>query len=223
MLTIDNSVFANYPGAKMGVLAMTNVEASAPLAPDAVEDALNEIRRRYGHLDRAGLKEIHPVKAYVEYYKKHGYSYHVLGQVESVLQGKKQLRAESGLLQAMFLTELESMLLTAGHDLGKLQNPIQLKIASGNETYASITGKETTAVQGDLMVCDGNGVISSILRGPDFRSRITGATADVLFTFYAPPGIETGSIREALEKLRDRITSFSTLSSTAILHVYESA
>ncbi len=221
MLTIDNAVFSNCPDTKMGVLAMKNVDASAPLAPDIISDALDEIRRRYGHLERAGLKELHPVSAYVAYYKKYGYSYHVLAQVESVLQGKKQLRAESGLLQAMFLTELETMLLTAGHDLGKLRIPVTLNIAAGNEVYLTISGKETNAVQGDLMVCDGNGVISSILRGPDFASRITASTTAVLFTLYAPPGIETGYIREALETMRDRIASFSSSADTVLLHVYE--
>jgi DNA/RNA-binding domain of Phe-tRNA-synthetase-like protein len=222
MLTIDNAVSADFPGAKTGVLAMKNIRAASPLAPSAVTQAMDEIHRRYGHLDRAGLKELHPVRAYVAYYKKFGYSYHVLAQLESVLQGKKQLRAESGLLQAMFLTELESMLLTAGHDLGKLRMPVTLSVSAGKEAYQSISGKETTAVQGDLMVCDGGGVISSILRGPDFGSRITESTAGVLFTLYAPPGIDAAYIRDALETLENRIRSFSPDADTALSYVYES-
>lgn len=92
MLTIDNAVSASFPGTKMGVLAMKNVRADSPLAPSAVAQAMDEIRHRYGGLDRISLKELHPVCAYVAYYKKFGYSYHVLAQLESVLQGKKQPR-----------------------------------------------------------------------------------------------------------------------------------
>ena len=220
MLTIDNAVSEAFPGVKMGVLAMTNVNASAPLAPSVFTEAMNEIQRRYGQLDRAGLKGKHPIDEYVAYYKKFGYSYHVLAQLESVLQGKKQVRAASGLLQAMFLTELESMLLTAGHDLVKLQMPISLQVASGDETYQSISGRETTAVRGDLIVCDGGGVLSSIMRGPDFGSRITASTSGVLFTIYAPPGVHTAEIKTNLHKLEEMIRSFSRMAETDHLAVH---
>ena len=222
MLTIDNAVSKTFPGTKMGVLAITSVEASSPLAPSEVTEAMNEIQRRYGQLDRASLKDKHPIDSYVAYYKKFGYSYHVLAQLESVLQGKKQVRAGSGLLQAMFLSELESMLLTAGHDLGKLRMPISLQVASGNETYQSISGKETTAIRGDLMVCDGSGVLSSIMRGPDFDSRITASTTAVLITIYAPPGVQTAEIETNLRKLEGIIRSFSPLAKATHLSVYES-
>ncbi|MFH1513507.1 MAG: hypothetical protein ABIG45_09165 [Bacillota bacterium] len=221
MLTIDTAVFNAYPGAKMGILAMRSITPSAPLDPSVISDAMEEIRRRYGHLDRAGLKAMHPTWAYVEYYQKFGYSYHVLAQLESVLKGKRTPGAGSGVLQAMFLSEVESMLLTAGHDLHTLRLPLRLQTAAGDETYVSISGKEVTAVLGDLMVCDGSGVISSILRGPDFGSRITGITADVLFTVYAPPGIDADSVKTAMQKLAGRIRSFSPLSETIHLSVYD--
>ena len=45
---------------------------------------------------------------------------------------------DSGLLQAMFLSEMDDMLLAASHDLNKLHLPLKLKIAAGAETYQSI-------------------------------------------------------------------------------------
>jgi DNA/RNA-binding domain of Phe-tRNA-synthetase-like protein len=223
MLTIDNAVNVTFPGAKLGILAMANVAPTAPLNPSAVAEGMEEIRRRYGHLDRAGLKNTRPIRSYIDYYRAFGYSYHVLSQLESVLNGKKQFRAESGLLQSMFLTEIESMLLTAGHDVSLLKLPLRLAIAAEGETYLSLSGNEVAAVPGDLTVCDGNGVISSILRGPDSQSRITVSTTDALFTVYAPPGIDTDPILAALGKLRERILSFSPAAETMNLRVYENA
>ena len=220
MLTIDNMVSALYPGTKMGILAIRSLDPSSTADPSAAESAMAEIRRRYGHLDRAGLKALHPIRAYAEYYRKFGYSYHVLAQLESVLKGKKQLRVESGLLQSMFVTEIESMLLTAGHDLAALQTPLRLSVAAGGETYGSISGNEVCAVPGDLMVASGGHAVSSILRGPDFASRITGKTTEALFTLYAPPGVEPGCIREALESLERRIRACSPAAETLCLRVY---
>ncbi|MBN1778354.1 MAG: hypothetical protein JW811_09555 [Clostridiales bacterium] len=222
MLQIDKTVHGLYPDAKMGILAIGNVDASAPPDSDATAEAVNEIRRRYGHLDRAGLKALPSVKPYVDYYKKFGYSYHVLAQLESILSGKRSLSAPSGLLAAMFQTELESMLLTAGHDLAALQLPLKLKLASGNEQFQSISGTTVATVKGDLMVCSGNDVISSILRGPNFGSRITKSTAGVLFTVYAPQGVDNATIKTMMQTLEERIRTCSPAANTLELHIFES-
>lgn len=220
MFTIDNEIENALTGTKMGILIMKNISVSCSLDESEMSNSLDKMQHKYGHLDRKELKALYPIQVYTTYYKKFGYGYPILAQLESVLRGKKTLHTGSGLLQAMFLSELESMLLTAGHDLSKLQLPLQLKTASGDETYQSISGKEVTAVESDLMVCDGMGAISSIMRGPDFKSRITASTTDVLFTIYAPPGIETDYIETDLRRLEGRIRMFSASSETEVLQVF---
>ena len=220
MFIIDNRVEDTFPGTKAGILIMKNISANRCVEESEIADSLDEMRRRYGHLNRKELKKLYPIRAYTNYYKKFRCSYPVIVQLESVLKGRKTLHVESGLLQTMFLSELESMLLTAGHDLSKLQLPLQLKVTSGNENYRSISGKDVTVVEGDLMICDNFGVISSIMRGPDFRSRITSSTTEVLFTIYAPPGIETNYIETDLRKLEERIKIFSSSSVRANLQVF---
>ena len=220
MLTIDPAVFNLYPDAQMGVLAMRRVNASAPPDSASAAQAMEEIRHRWGHLDRAAIKAAYPVKAYIDYYKKFGYSYHVLAQLESVLSGKRTVTAASGMLSAMFLTELESMILTAGHDLDKLNLPIKLSVSTGNERFQSISGKEVATVQNDLMVTSGSDVISSILRGPDAASKITASSTGVLFTLYAPSGIKKDAVFSALHRLEIRIRSFSPDCETLDLTVY---
>ncbi len=219
MFTIDDEIKDALPSTKIGILIMKNTSSCA-IDELEIHNTFCEMQHKYGNLDRKKLKALYPIQAYTSYYKRFGYSYHVLAQLESVLKGKKTLRTESGLLQAMFLSELESMLLTAGHDLSQLKMPLQLKLASGNETYQSISGKEVTAVGGDLMICDGTSVISSVLRGPDLKSCITGSTVDVLFTIYAPPGIETEYIEMSLRRLEERIQEFSHYSRTELLQVF---
>ncbi|BAL01658.1 hypothetical protein OBV_44590 [Oscillibacter valericigenes Sjm18-20] len=220
MFTINDEIKDALPGTKVGILIMKNTSSLCSLDEPEMFNSFCEIQHKYGNLSRKELKGLYPIQAYTSYYKKFGYSYPVLAQLESVLKGKKALHAESGLLQAMFLSELESMLLTAGHDLSKLQLPLHLKMASGKETYQSISGKEVNVVGSDLMICDGKSVISSILRGPDFNSRITESTIDVLFTIYAPPGIETGYIETSLRRIEERIKAFSHSSQTEVIQVF---
>jgi DNA/RNA-binding domain of Phe-tRNA-synthetase-like protein len=221
MLKIDNSIYNAYPGTKMGILIMKNVINSDSYKETDISDFLEEIRNKYTHITRQELKELAPINSYVSYYKNFGQSYHLLAQLESMLKGKSPNNAKTELLQAMFYSELEGMLLTAGHDLKKLRLPLQLKIADGTEMYQSISGKEVSTTHGDMILCDSNSTISSILHGPDYDSRITPETTDVLFSIYAPPGIDADYISMNLEKLEKRIRTFAINSKTELIQVFK--
>ena len=104
-------------------------------------------------------------------------------------------------MEAMFMAEVKNMLLTAGHDLDKLIEPLCLRIATGNERFITMSGKEVTTISGDFMIMDRENIISSILRGPDHRTAITENTERVIFTVYAPLGVETQLVREHLEDI----------------------
>ena len=221
MLKIDPAVWAAFPQAKMGALVIEGVPTGVKLAPDEAEAGFRAIEQRYGSQDRKVLKQMPPIDAYTAYYKKFGYSYPVLAQLESVLAGKKTLHPQSGLLQAMFLCEIESMVITAGHDLARLSGPLRVQVARGDETYRSISKREVAAVPGDLLVRDDNGVISSMMRGPDEGSRITAQTTGVFFVLYAPPVIKTQTVEAALKLLEKRVRSFAPGCTTKLLKVYE--
>ncbi len=58
---------------------------------------------------------------------------------------------------------------------------------------------------GDMMMADRQGVISSVLSGPDQRTRITPETRQVFFAVYAPPESVCRRARHHLEDLRDTV------------------
>ena len=68
-----------------------------------------------------------------------------------------------------------------------------------------ITGQEQTLKQDDMLISDSQGVLSSIIYGPDQRTRIQPKTTRVVFTTYGPPGIEASAMQAHLEKLRDNV------------------
>ena len=70
------------------------------------------------------------------------------------------------------------------------------------------------------MLFDSTGPLSSILRGPDLKSRITSSATAVFFSVYAPPGIDEGYIEDNLHKLENRIRALSPLSRTELLQVF---
>jgi len=207
MMMITDTWRQAYPGASVGVLAMRDVvNPETDPALDRRKEALEaELRARYGALDRAALKALPVMQAYAAYYKRFGKSYHVQHQVESVAWKARSIPRVAALVEAMFMAELQNALLTAGHDLAAVEQPVRIDVAGGTEVYRRLGGKEQVLKESDMYIADARGVLSSILYGPDERTQICPNTKQVLFTVYAPSGIEPAAVRRHLEDIRGHV------------------
>jgi DNA/RNA-binding domain of Phe-tRNA-synthetase-like protein len=210
-----------YPGAAVGFLAMTGVANPAHhTALEARKRALEcDLRVRYGGLERAALREIPTLHAYHAYYKRFRKSYHVQLQLESVVLRRKEIPRSAALVEAMLMAELEDLLLTAGHDLELVRPPVRVDVALGEETYTRLNGQEQVLKAGDMMICDAESILSSIIYGPDRRTAIETGTTQVLYTTYAPPGIGEGPVSEHLAHIRDLVRLTSPNAEVATLKV----
>ena len=140
---IKNELDERANGCRIGLLAVTNV--TNPKTSEALEKAKSlleeELRGKYAQIERQELRSLHPMSVYVSYYKKFGYTYHVL--------------------------------------------------------------------QGDIMITDDESVLSSILRGPDGRTSIDEETEQVLYTIYAPTGIDEKEIISHMDDIESYVRLFS--------------
>ena len=100
---------------------------------------------------------------------------------------------------------------------------LHVGIASGNETYQLMSGAEQTLKPEDMFISDSMGVISSIIYGPDKRTRITGKTSNALFTVYAPPGIEREQVERHLQDIAELVRLFSPDMNVEQLAVYKAS
>jgi DNA/RNA-binding domain of Phe-tRNA-synthetase-like protein len=196
-----------YPGAAVGVLAMDNVvnpkeSASLNEQKEVLEAGLRE---RFSGCDRAALRALPSIQPYHAYYKRFKKTYHVLHQLESVALKGKPIPRAAALVEAMFMAELKNQLLTAGHDLAVIRMPVGVDVAAGGERYTGISGREQTTKQGDMMIADAEGIISSIIYGPDRRTCITAKTGQALFTTYAPEGIESEAVQTHLDDIESYV------------------
>ena len=221
-LSIDERVGAAHPGAAFGLLALA--EAANPAREGRLEarrgEVEAELRERFGRLSRTELKAAAPLDAYCAWYGRFGRTYHVLLQLESILKGRT-VPAGAALVEAMFLSELRHLLLTAGHDRRELRPPLRLAPAEGTERYVALGGAERGTQAGDLLLADGLGVVSSILGGPDQRTRLREDTREPLFFVYAPPGIGAGPLRLHLEEIERNVRLFAPAARREALEIVE--
>ncbi len=222
MFMVSEAWKTAYPGAAVGVLAMHNVvnPEHHPVLEKQKEELENQLRSRFSGHDRAALKALPTIQAYNTYYKRYKKTYHVQLQLESVVFKGKSIPQVAGLVEAMFMAELKNLLLTAGHDLEAIQMPVGIDVANGTERYVRLNGREQELKPGDMMIADAQGVISSVIYGPDRRTRITSETRQVLFTVYAPPGIGQQTVNDHLQDIRANVLLVAPEAHVELLEVY---
>lgn len=222
MFTTSERWRTTYPGAAIGILVMRNV--TNPERHNALdkrkEELENQLRSRFADRDRAFIKALPIIQAYNAYCKLYRKTYHVQLQLESVVFKGKSIPRVSALIETMFMAELKNLLLTAGHDWGALARPVTIDVAEGNERYVRLNGQEQQLKPGDMMIADGQGIISSVLYGPDLRTRITSETREALFTVYAPPGIGEQAVHEHLHDIRANVLLVAPEADVEVLEVY---
>lgn len=222
MVEIASAWKSEYPGASVGVLAMHGVEnpQQHPQLNEKKKDLEQALRVQFSSYDRTSLKAIPVLASYGAYYKQFNKTYHVQHQLESLVFKNRHIPRVAALVEAMFMAELKNLLLTAGHDLNAIELPLRIDVAKGAERYIRMNGEEQTLKAGDMMIADANDIVSCIIYGPDRRTRIRPETERVVFTVYAPPGIEGRDVRRHLEDIQENVTVIAPGASVELLEVF---
>ena len=222
MLELSDTWKEAYPTAHAGVLVMRGVKNPPHHAGlKELKAALEaELRTRYSNQYRTIMLK-HPIlQAYDAYYRKFDKTYHVQLQLESILFKSKSIPNVAALVEAMFMAEVDNLLLTAGHDLDELHLPLTLDVATGTESYILLHGKPQTPKAGDMMITDSRGIISSILYGPDDRTQISARTKNVVFTVYAPEGVSTEAVTHHLLEIQGYVQIIAPDATVESLRVF---
>jgi DNA/RNA-binding domain of Phe-tRNA-synthetase-like protein len=167
------------------------------------------LRERYQAFSRQDFLVLPVMSAYEQYYKRFNKTYHVQLQVESIVLKGKSLPNVSPLVDANFVAEVETFVLTAGHDVGKLQGSISIDVSGEGDHITQMNGASKVIRAGDMIMRDANGVCCSILYGQDDRSPIAAETSRVLYVAYAPVGVTAEMVEAQLRKIEENVRLFS--------------
>jgi len=179
------------PGAAIGLLELSGVEQppSCPALNARKRDVETSLRERYKSLTRPELASLPVMGAYVRYYKRFTKTYHVQLQLESIVSKGKSLPDVSPLVDSNFVAELETLVLTAGHDAAKLRDPVSIDVSRDGDQIAQMNGALKAVAAG----------------GQDNRSPIAADTSHVLYVAYAPPGVSTDVVEAQLRKIEENV------------------
>jgi DNA/RNA-binding domain of Phe-tRNA-synthetase-like protein len=212
---------AAHPGAMIGLLELSRVENTrpSPQLDDRKRETETRLRERYKGLARQELLALPVMAAYAQYYKRFGKTYHVQLQIESIVLKGKQLPNVSPLVDANFVAEVHTMVLTAGHDVDKLEGALSIDVSRDGDRFTQMSGTPKELLAGDMIMRDTKGICCSILYGQDNRSPISGQTSHVLYVSYAPAGVPAGTVEAQLRAIEENVRLVSPHAVTEQQHV----
>jgi DNA/RNA-binding domain of Phe-tRNA-synthetase-like protein len=213
---------AAHAGAKIGLLEIGGVDTTHGVV--ALDDRKREtearLRERYRGFTRQDFLAMPVMAAYAQYYKRFGKTYHVLLQLESIVLRGKGLPNVSPLVDANFTAEVETLVLTAGHDAQQLQGEISIDVARQGDQLAPMTGGPSKVIPaGDMIMRDEKGVCCSIIYGQDNRSPISAVTSHALYVAYAPAGVPKETVEAHLRLIEAHTRLVSPRAATEELRV----
>lgn len=202
-----------YPGGIIGLLELSGVEnvATSTRLDEAKRQMESRLRQRYAGFTRPDFLSLPVMAAYERYYRGFDKTYHVLLQVESIVLKGKSLPNVSPLVDANFMAEVETLVLTAGHDVARLKEDIMMDVSHPGERMVQMNGTDKAILAGDMVMRDALGICCSILYGQDNRSPITEETSSVLYVAYAPPGVGAAAVEAQLRQIEAYVRLFAPL------------
>jgi DNA/RNA-binding domain of Phe-tRNA-synthetase-like protein len=202
---------AAHPGAVIGLLELSglrNTESSSKLneRKRALEAGLRE---RYKGFGRKEFLALPVIAAYERYYKRFGKTYHVQLQLESIVLKGKALPNVSPAVDANFMAEVETLILTAGHDVAKLRAPLAIDASREGEQMTQMNGTTKPIRAADMVMRDAGGISCSVIYGQDARSPISPQTTHVLYVAYAPAGVAPEVVESQLRGIEENLRLLS--------------
>jgi DNA/RNA-binding domain of Phe-tRNA-synthetase-like protein len=201
----------HHPGAKIGLLEISGTEnpSDCQMLEDRKRETQEKLRTDYKGFTRPDFLSLPVIAAYDKYYGHFDKTYHVQLQIESIVLKGKDLPRVLPLVDANFMAEVETMVLTAGHDVDKLFEPILIDVSRDGDQLVQMNGTAKEIRPGDMIMRDGQGISCSVLYGQDNRSPISTSTTHVLYVAYAPVGVPCEALEQLLNTIEEIVLKFT--------------
>jgi DNA/RNA-binding domain of Phe-tRNA-synthetase-like protein len=200
-----------HPGATIGLLELWGLDntGSSSRLNERKREIEAGLRERYHGFARQDFLALPAMADYERYYKRFNKTYHVQLQLESIVLKGKHLPNVSPAVDANFMAEVETMILTAGHDAQKLHAPIVIDVSREGEQMTQMNGTPRAIRSGDMIMRDAEGICCSVIYGQDARSPVSPQTSHVLYVAYAPAGVAPEAVERQLRGIEEHLRLLS--------------
>lgn len=210
-ISVSDAWRKTHPQARIGVLEVSGVDNTVPcpVLDERKRAVAARLRERYKGFSRAQFVAAPVLADYARYYRSFEKTYHVQLQLESIVLKGKPLPDVSPLVDANFVAEMDTLVLTAGHDAAKLGAPLSIDVSQAGDQITQMNGTTRPMRASDMIMRDAGGISCSIIYGQDNRSPISRGTTHALYVAYAPAGVPEAAVEAQLQGILDDIRTFA--------------
>lgn len=223
-MRITKEAAERHPGTLVGLMCVSGLDTPPDPAAwnDLKEAELTEFRAAWPDYDRKRAVMSPPLSGYAAYYKQFKKTYQVLLQMESVLLKGRGVRAASPAIEAMFLAEVKQGILASGHDLDSFTNgEYMVDLARGGEELTIVSGERRILKSNDLYLTSRGKILSSVLEGQDYGTRLTETSRNALYCVYAVGGTDAALVGRFFKTLGVYISTALPQAGLHDHHIFE--
>ncbi len=191
-----------YPESIFGSLIIRNIPNQK--IHEALEERKRDLERRirevHGEVDIDNI-----IQKYNTYFRMWKKTYPIEYQINTIRSGGKFPQV-SVLVDSMFIAELNSMILTSGHDLEEIRGDLSFDISREGERYLKLNGQVQKLKKNDVVLRDNEGLLACILYGPTMRTSITLKTKDALYFAWCPYVMDERLIMAHLKEILENLS-----------------
>lgn len=212
-LFIDTAVLEKYPTLKVGVLCVKGLKNAEDQAEvfELLEKVSNQVKKEYAGKE---LSKVPKISDWREAYRAFGYkpsSYRP--SVEALLRralGDKGLPNINSVVNLYNLISIKYALPVGADDLQKIQGPIRLTVAEGNESFITLGSKDKEiAKPGEIIYRDDKEVLCKAWNWRESdNSKITAHSTDVSLVIEGLQSTRSTEIAKALKELQTLIEKY---------------
>lgn len=206
-ITFTDEWRKSFPGGAVGILEISGVHntSQCPALEQRKREAEARLRASFDGFARKDFLSLPVMAAYDRYYGRFRKTFHVLLQLESIVLRGKGLPRISPLVDANFLSEVETLVLTAGHDADLLAEPVRIDVSREGDMITQMNGDVREMYAGDMVMRDAQAVSCSVIYGQDNRSPISPRTTRALYVAYAPQGVPAEAVERHLACIEENV------------------
>jgi DNA/RNA-binding domain of Phe-tRNA-synthetase-like protein len=139
------------------------------------------------------------MKAYDDFFAGNGFRSPLGFQLEQVQ--RKGLPPGSPLVQALLLAEMSTGILMGAQDSAAIRGELVYDLAGAGETFQGMR-VQVQCRQNEIVLRDAEGIIASLFQGPDYRTRLSKSSRNIVFFIFSVPGISASELQQGVDTVR---------------------
>ena len=209
-MRLTPSVKEKYPELAIGNAVVRNVkvEKTRKELEDRKKSVVKEVQEKYGSKP---ILEIPEVRAYRDFYKVMGVDpTKVRPPIEYLIR-----KAMSGsflsintLVDSCLLASVQHSAIVSVYDLDKTLGDLIVDLAKGSESFQLIDGKTVTPSESEVLLRDGEKILTAYALGDARAGMVTPETRSALLIAWNAPGIDRGQVEAALNTTVEYVKEF---------------